>query len=381
MRKGCLLMVMALMPLMALAEGGEAKKSQNLVVKGLMWVKTLIDSMAVANVDRSYIEQPRKPWAVEVRTSASQSRLDMEADWNLADIREAWIRSETDNGFSTSMGAWVGYRGYGFGLSKELTGGEGSTLSFGAMGGSFGINLRINSYRSKKPDLRFYFEGVQDGEADMERANLEDPIRVRSLFLDGYYLFNGKHFSYAAAYDQSLIQRRSAGSLMAGVMYYHSSVAYDDNSNWPLLLAMRGVGKLKFSQASVGAGYAYNWVPARGWLVSAQVMPMVTFYNNMKTYTYSVVDAMGKNVLERLIEDDFEVSDGESATWKITEREVRNTTNRVNWNFDARMSVSYNWSGSYLRLYGHYNRFRYSNDEGKGHMQDWTAYASFGVRF
>ena len=231
MRKGCMLVVLALVPLMAMAEGGEAKKDQNFVVKGLMWVKTLIDSMAVANVDRSYIEQPKKPWAVEVRTSAGQSSLSMTADWSVEGVMDGNVTAKTDNGFSTSLGAWIGYRGYGFGLSKELTGGDGSTLSFGAMGGSFGINLRIGSYHSRMPDVTSYFSDNEGVTRDVTRMELDDPIRVRSLFLDGYYLFNGKHFSYAAAYDQSLIQRRSAGSFIAGLMYYHTSVAYDGDQN------------------------------------------------------------------------------------------------------------------------------------------------------
>ena len=374
-------MALALIPLVAMAEEGEVKKNQNFVVKGLMWVKTLIDSMAVANVDRSYIEQPKKPWAVEVRTSASQSALEMNADWSIEGLLDGKFTAKTDNGFSTSLGAWVGYRGYGFGWSKELTGGDGSTLAFGAMGGSFGINLRIGSYRSRMPDVSSYLADGNDVMTMKERAELDDPIRVRSLFLDGYYLFNGKHFSYAAAYDQSLIQRRSAGSLIAGLMYYHTRVVYDDNSNWPLLLLMNDIGKIKFTQANVGVGYAYNWVPARGWLVSVQAMPMVTFYNRMTTYFYGITDDQGVNILEYFIEDRDSDIDNPDIVWHVNELEERKTSNRMSWNFDARMSVSYNWRNSYLRLYGHYNRFRYKNDEGDGHLSDWTAYASFGVRF
>ena len=208
---------------------------------------------------------------------------------------------------------------------------------------------------------------------------LDDPIRVRSLFLDGYYLFNGKHFSYAAAYDQSLIQRRSAGSFIAGLMYYHTSVAYDGDQNWPLLLLMNNVGKIKFTQASAGAGYAYNWVPARGLLVSAQVMPMLTFYNRMYTYFYETVNQKGQTVYEWFYDDAED--DDEPLVWHANEVEERKTSNRVNWNFDARLSVSYNWRSSYLRLYGHYNRFNYKNDEGDGRLSDWTVYASYGLRF
>jgi hypothetical protein len=58
----CVLLVM-LMPAVAFAGDGEGKQRPWLL-KGLYWVKTLIDSSAVAGKDRSYIEQPKKPWAV-----------------------------------------------------------------------------------------------------------------------------------------------------------------------------------------------------------------------------------------------------------------------------------------------------------------------------
>ncbi len=375
MRIRYLLMTMALVPLMASAQGEEKKSNQNFVVKGLMWVKTLIDSMAVANVDRSYIEQPKKPWAVEARSSISHSSLEMEADWSFENVIDGRITAKTDNNYPASLGVWAGYRGYGFGFSKQLSG-DGSTFSLGAMGGSFGINMRINSYRSSTPYVTYSFASGGEVDADAGDVPLDDPIRIRSFFLDGYYMFNGRHFSYAAAYDQSLIQRRSAGSFMAGLMYYHSSVAFDDDSSWPMVLLMKTIGKLKFTQANVGAGYAYNWVPARGWLVSAQVMPMITFYNKTKVCYYDIQDDKGKSIFS--IDSDEIDYDGH---YHVVEVNDEATGNRVSWNFDARLSLVYNWSNCYLRVYGHYNRFRYKNDDGIGWLQDWTGYASLGIRF
>ena len=351
-----------------------------------MWVKTLIDSMAVATVDRSYIEQPQKPWSVELRTEAGENLLKMTSDMPALSGGVATLTAETSNGFSTSAGLWLGYRGYGFGWSKALTG-KGSTFSFGAMGGSFGINLRINTYRSNQPDLTLSYSNKEMNYNKKSRAELDDPIRVRSLFLDGYYMFNGKHFSYAAAYDQSLIQRKSAGSLMAGLMYYHTSVSFEDRSNWPLMAFMKGVGKLKFTQASVGAGYAYNWVPARGWLVNMMVMPMLQFYNRLSAYTYRIYDD-GVDITDSMVIDidgtgseTDDVADIDEENIEIREGDVIKTNNRIGLTFDARMAVVYNWSNYYLRLYGYYNRFPYSNDKGHGRLSEWKAYATFGFRF
>jgi hypothetical protein len=251
------------------------------------------------------------------------------------------------------------------------------------MGGSFGINLRINFYRSSQPELQGYHKVGDRAQQFQETLDMDDPIHVRSLFLDGYYFFNGKRFSYAAAYDQSLIQRRSAGSLVAGLMYFHSKMAYDDQSNWPLILLTNDEGRVTFTQANIGAGYAYNWVPAKGWLVSGMVMPMLTFYNRMNSYTYDILTQDGRDLFQLSDEELEHLYEDEEAYRSVVVKEsgVNSTRNKVGWNFDARLSVVYNWKRTYLRVYGHYNRFHYDNDESAGRLVEWHVYASLGYRF
>lgn len=355
-------------------------KGKPVLLQPLYWVKTLIDSSAVATVDRNYIEQPKPAWAIEARSSLNQSTLKMETTWeDPGGDLTLWTKS--NNGLSTSVGLWLGYRGYGFGYSKEIGNTTGSTLSFGAMGGSFGINLRIGSYNSDMPDI--YFDGERITYYDSDDDRLEDPIKVRSFFLDGYYMLNGKHFSYAAAYDQSLIQKRSAGSIVVGGMYCHSRADYSADSNWLLSALMKGVGKVKFTQGSLGVGYAYNWVPARGWLVSAMALPMLTFYNPTIKYLYDI------ELYNPSVNDWDSLSDAESDKWlfdenttmKLFNEQEEKTGNSIKLNLDARLCVVYNFNRWYLRVYGHYNQFRYGSDLVSGRLTDWTAYASLGFRF
>ena len=358
----------------------DSAKGRPALLQPLYWVKTLIDSSAVATVDRSYIEQPKPSWAVEARTTLNQATLKMSTTWENVDggLTDLWMKSK--NGLSTSAGLWVGYRGYGIGYSKEFGKTSGSTFSFGAMGGSFGINLHISSYHSDMPDL--YINGENISSYD-EGDRLEDPVKVRTLFLDGYYMLNGKHFSYAAAYDNSLIQKRSAGSIVVGGMYFHSRADYSTESNWLLTLLMDGVGKLKFTQGSIGAGYAYNWVPARGWLVSALAIPMLTFYNRTTKYMYNFnIENPHVEDWSALSEDDLVkwMTDGETKIVTVNEQE-ETTSNKVKLNLDARLSVVYNFDRWYLRAYGHYNQFSYGSDPVSGRVTDWTVSASLGFRF
>ena len=366
-----------------LSVAADGAKGKPLLLQPVFFLKTLIDSSAVSSIDRNWIEQPKQQLAIEARTTFNQSKLRMETTWEEDDFT---MVSKSNNGLSTSAGLWLGYRGYGLGFSKELGKTTGSTFSFGAMGGRFGLNLRISSYKSDMPDI--YMNGEQVSGRNISDDRLEDPINVRNFFLDGYYMLNGKHFSYSAAYDNSLIQRRSAGSVVIGGMYFHSRVDYSADSNWLLTALMKDVGMVKFTQGSIGMGYAYNWVPARGLLVNAMAMPMFTFYNRTTKYLYdfAMIDPNGKIIDEEYLEglDEGEyydiLFDPKTKISAINEREEK-TGNKPKFNFDMRLCVTYNWDRWYVRAYGHFNMFRYGSDLVSGRMTDWTAYAALGFRF
>ena len=366
-----------------LSVAADGAKGKPTLLQPIFFLKTLIDSSAVSSIDRNWIEQPKQQLAIEARTTFNQSKLRMETTWEEDDFT---LVSKSNNGFSTSAGLWLGYRGYGLGFSKELGNTTGSTFSFGAMGGRFGVNLRISSYKSDMPDI--YFNGEQVSGRNISDDRLDDPINVRNFFLDGYYMLNGKHFSYSAAYDNSLIQRRSAGSVVIGGMYFHSRVDYSADSNWLLTALMKDVGMVKFTQGSIGMGYAYNWVPARGLLVNAMAMPMFTFYNRTTKYLYdfAMIDPNGKIIDEEYLagldEDEYYdiLFDPKTKISAVNEREEK-TGNKPKFNFDMRLCVTYNWDRWYVRAYGHFNLFRYGSDLVSGRMTDWTAYAALGFRF
>ena len=366
-----------------LSVAADGAKGKPLLLQPVFFLKTLIDSSAVSSIDRNWIEQPKQQLAIEARTTLNQSKLRMETTWEEDNFT---LVSKSNNGFSTSAGLWLGYRGYGLGFSKELGRTTGSTFSFGAMGGRFGLNLRISSYKSDMPDI--YMNGEQVTGRNISDDRLEDPINVRNFFLDGYYMLNGKHFSYSAAYDNSLIQRRSAGSIVIGGMYFHSRVDYSADSNWLLTALMKDVGMVKFTQGSIGMGYAYNWVPARGLLVNAMAMPMFTFYNRTTKYLYdfAMIDPNGKIIDEEYLAglDEGEyydiLFDPKTKISAVNEREEK-TGNKPKFNFDMRLCVTYNWDRWYVRAYGHFNLFRYGSDLVSGRMTDWTAYAALGFRF
>lgn len=372
MGKHVLCMVIAAIALLPVTvQGQQAEKQSKSLKEKLLKFKALGDSMAVKGLDRNYIEQPVNGFAVEVRSTFHQASLQMNTLWEMDDSYLK-ISADMDNGLNTSAGFWLGYRGIGFGLSKVTSGGKGSNLSLGLAGGNYAANIRINSYRSKMPKLSLTGELNGEPVEGYEHDEIQDAIKVRSLYLDAYYFFNGKRFSYLAAVDQSLIQRRSAGSLVAGAMYYHTHISY--SNDYVMALLMQGVGKQKFTQASVGGGYAYNWVPARGWLVSVMAMPMLTFYNRTELDYYELKYIGDKTDNNEIM---YEPSDQFESVFVDKEK----TSNHIILNYNARLSLVYNWPRLYARVFGHYNYFRYGRHSTSGHLSDWTVYVSLGYRF
>lgn len=153
-------------------------------------------------------------------------------------------------------------------------------------------------------------------------------------------MFNSRKFSYPAAYKQRVIQKRSAGSLMAGVMYNYTRIDYSSDSNGDLIYLMEGLGKVELWQGSVGVGYAYNWVPARGLLINVMAMPMLTLVNKLKAYGYATN-------IETLMDDpyfwDSTTSNQEWDEWfygnlQITPMGSRTFNSGVSIGFDGRVS-------------------------------------------
>lgn len=97
---------------------------------------------------------------------------------------------------------------------------------------------------------------------------------------DIYYIFNHRRFSYPAAFSQSTVQRRSAGSALLGFGYTRQSLSLDWNALNQIVIERMGkeaenivdrsllFGRIKYTDVSFSGGYAYNWVFAKNWLLA-----------------------------------------------------------------------------------------------------------------
>lgn len=187
---------------------------------------------------------------------------------------------------SVKVGPYLGWRwiflGYTFDVSHPRSLGQSSEFSFSLYSAVVGADLvyvrNKGNFRLRRADG---FEGV---EPRWVRNVPLSGMSANTLSISGYYIFNHKHFSYPAAYNQSTVQRISCGSGMLGAGFSQQNIDFDYTQLPAILLGTaehpRLIDELKFSSVNynyyyVSGGYAYNWVFSRNWLLGASMMPSV----------------------------------------------------------------------------------------------------------
>ncbi|MCR5579920.1 MAG: DUF4421 domain-containing protein, partial [Prevotella sp.] len=366
------------------------EESKPNLMERLHQVQQYLDAKAKAKVDPHYIEVPEKPWRVMLRYKENAVDVDYtqsidipatneHSDWNLC----------FEPPIASSVGFWVGYRGTGFSFAKSLTKNAGRYYSVSSTGAKYGFNFRLRRFNTQ--DAKFsatdYENGQTTGKYDTD-VKMPSPVWTRSVYINGYYVFNGRRYSQAAAYNQSVIQRRSAGSFLVGATWYQSSFDYADIKNVLFMIIGHGIYRVKVHQANLGIGYGYNWVPLRGLVVNAMAMPTVSVYNRVKAYKYETnydlspkepVDDYGdwnkdtrrwdNGKTHKPVEMRTE-SNQQFDYWEI-EPEVSNSMFKIN--LDLRLGIAYNWSNYFIGIQAQYNNFNYKSDHSKVNIFD--AYA------
>lgn len=99
--------------------------------------------------------------------------------------------------------------------------------------------------------------------------------------LNLYYIFNNRRFSYPAAFSQSTNQRCNAGSFIAGFSVSTHNLNFDYTKLPEIIQETMNPGMkvkhIKYTNISLNAGYAYNWVFARNCLACLSFNPAVAY--------------------------------------------------------------------------------------------------------
>lgn len=109
-------------------------------------------------------------------------------------------------------------------------------------------------------------------------------LSLKTFGLDAYYFFNNKKYAQGAAYNFSKIQKKSAGSLIAGITISNQDI-YMDFSTLPIemqqyLPTEQRKYRFHYNDFDLMVGYGYNCVMGKHWLFNITGLPAIGFKHN-----------------------------------------------------------------------------------------------------
>ena len=213
-------------------------------------------------------------------------------------------------------------------------------LGFRSNGKRFGFDIAYQDAHN--------FKGWHEVDGVRQEMTMsEDMFKLRTLNVNAYYVFNYRRFSYPAAFAHSFIQRRSAGSWLAGISYQGGSIKTTDE------LKLRNPEspdvRIYIGHLGIGGGYGYNWVLGKKWLLHFSLLPTFVVYNRNN----------------------------------MTVNDVRKEAEHIRFNmiFNERAAVLYNISPRYfVGTTAVVNTSLFQDDNVTVNQNKWRARAFFGMR-
>ena len=218
--------------------------------------------------DTLYIGRPDARWTIKLRTNLSGAQLKFNGSKN-----QIPFNGDLRADYRGTLSVAVAYRGIAVGLAvnpAKLAGkSKDNEFNLNSYSNKFGFDVVLLSSKTYHGSVET--NGVS---SDISKGQLKQ----KAVNLNFYYAFNGRRFSFPAAFSQSYVQKRSAGSFMLGMsMDGQYTNAYDVMTN-------SGVGnaKMRIYALGIGAGYGYNLVVGRHWLFHLSTLP--TFDVLLRSY-------------------------------------------------------------------------------------------------
>ena len=217
--------------------------------------------------DTNYVIRPEGRLTLKVRMN--QTGNDFHAKGTVNGISS---KADLRTSHKTTLSVAGIYRGIGIGMAVNPAKWKGIYKDY-----EFNLN-----YYSNRLSVDASYQRSTTLAGDVYRDDLlqrleSGDVTLKVANLAGYYTFNHRRFSFPAAFTQSYIQRRSAGSWLAGVSYQGGSIETthklkEKNPNAPDV-------HIDIGHFGIGGGYGYNWVPGKKWLFHFSMLPTFVIYN------------------------------------------------------------------------------------------------------
>ena len=238
-------------------------------------IKARIDSALSARYyktpyDTNYVVRPEGKVTLKLRLNQTGNSLRAKGT-----VNDIYSEADLETSHKTTVSIGATYRG----ISAALA------INPAKLSGSYkDYELNLNYYSSRiSADFSYQRSESLAGDIEMnDRTGTMESgdLSMKVVNLAVYYTFNHRHFSFPAAFTQSYIQRRSAGSWLAGISYQGGVIDTTDDlkarkANAPDL-------RIDVGHIGIGGGYGFNWVPGKRWLLHISALPTFVVYNRNK---------------------------------------------------------------------------------------------------
>ena len=228
--------------------------------------------------DTNYVVRPEGRLTLKLRLNQSGNTFHARGT-----VNDIYSRADLKTSHKTTFAVVGIYRGIGVGMAINPYKWSGVYKDY-----EFNFN-----YYSSRLSIDASYQRSTTLAGDIERGDnysrLESgDVTLKVLNVAGYYVFNHRRFSYSAAFTQSYIQRRSAGSWLAGISYQGGSIETTDALKERLRVGEQSSGmrnpnapdtRIYIGHFGIGGGYGYNWVLGKKWLLHFSMLPTFVIYN------------------------------------------------------------------------------------------------------
>jgi hypothetical protein len=217
--------------------------------------------------DTNYVVRPQGRLTLKVRMNQTGNTIHAKGT-----VNGLYSKADLSTSHKTTFSLAAVYRGIGVGFAVNPAKWKGIYKDY-----EFNLN-----YYSNRLSLDLSYQRSESLAGDIkgdrgEQHLLDEDLKMKVLNMVGYYAFNHRRFSFPAAFTQSYIQRRSAGSWLAGISYQGGSIETTDklkerNPNAPDV-------RIYLGHIGIGGGYGYNWVLGNKWLLHFSMLPTFVVFN------------------------------------------------------------------------------------------------------
>ena len=346
-----LLSIALLLPWTSALSQTEKKESPlSIVGKKIM---NHLDKSCIEGFDTTYVGLPKYPFLASTSAIFAGIKTSLTGK-DVPNFGSVGVNIRSALKGQSSLG--ISYRGLLLKYSWDVFNGYNSDIQLSWFERAWGIEYRHHAT-----------DGVHGSLSSSATGNtihvLRGDLNVKTTMVYGYAILNSKKFCYMATMFPTLIQKRSAGTVMLVGGYMNTDVRTDQQE---LITRLGGMKDVEITQAVVGIGYGYNYSINNGQvLLCASAIPLAVIHNN----NLVTLDYTGK------------LQDGSDYTTEISKKVT--AKRKVNFTGMLRFSANYNISKRFImRVDALINEIRFDSSTSLHiNTDDWYCALMMGVRF